>query len=497
MTNPSAVHIRDLTIADPADAPVLSIPRLDLPPGGRLALMGRSGAGKSTLARALIGDLAPGLRARSGSVTVDGVNVLAARTGALRRIRRRAAYVDQDPGAALTPWLRVRHLVDELETTRGAGRDLLRELGLPTDDAWLRRRPPEISGGQRRRVAIARALASDPGLVILDEPTAGLDRETAQVFLDLLTSLSGGRSLVVVTHDRGLAGVAADRIVTLDDGVIVCGGPDGGPAPGGPTPGFGPTPCGGPPPGDPPVPDPSPPAGDPSAPGSGQAAAHTSAPAGGLARAHRLTPVRGFTLDSVTTGHSGTAPIGPVEATLPSGTVTALVGRSGSGKSTLLRTVAGLHPALGGRILLDGSEIAPALADRSRSHIHALALVPQESAVALVPTVRVGRRLHRLAREHEGDLARVCDDLGLGADLLARTPGALSGGQRQRVVLAAALLRRPTVLLVDEPTAALDAATSQMVTDRLRRAAADGSAVLVATHDPIVVAGCVSVLSLD
>ncbi|WP_354053666.1 ATP-binding cassette domain-containing protein [Dietzia sp. 2505] len=446
----SALAVRDLVVRDRTGAPRLEVPRLEIEPGERLVLVGPSGAGKSTLARALLGDLSPGLCVTSGAVTVDGMDSLGASARQVRLLRRRSCFVDQDPGVALTPWRRIGQLTEEIAARPGLGIHYARELGLPVDHDWLRRRPAQLSGGQRRRVAIARALSVDPGLVVLDEPTAGLDPDTARAFTELLLSVTTGRTLVLVTHDARLAHEVGGRIVTVNAGRI-----------------------------------------------------EESAPPSAAVRwPARVAPTSagtttGLAFDSLTVAHPNTAPIGPLDAVVPTGSVVALAGRSGSGKSTLLRAAVGLHPPELGRVLLHGGPLAPRVEDRPRTHIDSLALVPQDSSLALAPAVAVGRRLRRLARDHRTDLARVCEDLKLGTELLDRRPGALSGGQRQRIALAAALLRRPDVLLVDEPTAALDRVTSSAVLASLERASAAGTAILVATHEADVIARCDSVLTLS
>ncbi|MDO8392851.1 MAG: ATP-binding cassette domain-containing protein [Dietzia sp.] len=422
---------------------------MDIEPGERLVLVGPSGAGKSTLARSFLGDLSPGLCVASGAVTIDGVDALGASARQVRLLRRRSCFVDQDPGVALTPWRRIDQLTEENAARPGLGINYARELGLPVDEDWLRRRPGQLSGGQRRRVAIARALSVDPGLVVLDEPTAGLDPDTARAFTELILSVTAGRTLVLVTHDARLARAVGGRVVTVDDGRLRQGAP-------------------------------------PADEGRG-ATRQAPEPA--------WTPA-GLSFDSLAVAHPYTAPIGPLDAVVPTGALVALAGRSGSGKSTLLRCAAGLHPPVRGRVLIHGEQLAPRVEDRPRAHVGSLALVPQDSSLALAPAVTVGRRLRRLARVHRTDLWQVCEELQLGTELLDRRPGALSGGQRQRIALAAALLRAPDVLLVDEPTAALDRATSSAVLASLEQAAVAGAAVLVATHEADVIARCDSVLTL-
>ncbi|MBB1054434.1 ATP-binding cassette domain-containing protein [Dietzia sp. B44] len=449
MVAASALRVRDLVIRDRTGAPRLEVPRLDIEAGDRLVLVGPSGAGKSTLARALLGDVSPGLCVASGAVSIDGVDALGANARQVRRLRRRSSFVDQDPGVALTPWRRIDQLTEENAARPGLGLHYARELGLPVDEDWLRRRPAQLSGGQRRRVAIARALSVDPGLVVLDEPTAGLDPDTARAFTELLLSVTAGRTLVLVTHDARLAHAVGGRVVTVDAGRVYQAAPpvDTGRGPRRQ------------------APDPE--------------GTHT-----------------GLTFDSVEVAHPNSTPIGPLDAVVPTRSLLALAGRSGSGKSTLLRAAVGLHPPIRGRVLIHGEELAPRVQNRPRAHIDSFALVPQDSSLALAPAVTVGRRLRRLARDHRTDLSQVCEELQLGPELLERRPGALSGGQRQRIALAAALLRGPDVLLVDEPTAALDRSTSSAVLTRLEQASAAGAAVLVATHDADVIARCDSVLTL-
>ncbi len=190
-------------------------------PGEALALVGPSGAGKTTLLRALAGLLRPD----RGLITVAGARWFDAERGfELPAERRRAGLVFQD--YALFPqmpaWRNVAYGI------AGAGRaerrrrahERLAELGL-AERAGAR--PAELSGGERQRVALARALASEPALLLLDEPLAALDAATrALASATLATALAGSRRpVVIVTHDFGEAARLADRIAVLDGGEIV------------------------------------------------------------------------------------------------------------------------------------------------------------------------------------------------------------------------------------------------------------------------------------
>jgi ABC-2 type transport system ATP-binding protein len=164
-----------------------------------------------------------------------------------------------------------------------------------------------------------------------------------------------------------------------------------------------------------------------------------------------------------------------VDVTVPAGAVVALLGRNGAGKSTLLHVVARLRHHDAGRIAVDGAPPGSARARR------ALALVLQD--VDFPVTVRVGELVAHVARHypHPRDLRQVAGLLGL-EDVWSRQAGGLSGGERRKVALACALVGRPRVVLLDEPTAGLDAATCVQLWQALREFAADGGAVLLSTH---------------
>jgi ABC-type lipoprotein export system ATPase subunit len=173
-----------------------------------------------------------------------------------------------------------------------------------------------------------------------------------------------------------------------------------------------------------------------------------------------------------------------------------LAGRSGSGKTSILRVAAGLVPPTEGRVLWQGLEIT-GLADdvitaRRRHHVGYLdqrgTLVPGLTALenVLLPAVP-DRRTRELARKAR-DLLQ---ELGVGARA-SHYPDRLSGGERQRVALARALVLNPAVIMADEPTASLDRAAADSLVALLRRLADRGTAVLVASHDPHLIAGATS-----
>ncbi|CAM5575562.1 putative oligopeptide ABC transporter, ATP-binding protein [Streptomyces purpurascens] len=169
--------------------------------GRTLALVGESGSGKSTLAAALLGHLRHGSQVTGGSVTVDGRDVFALSAPELRRLRgRTVAMVAQNAGQALTPSMRVGRQIAEAGGDIPVT-DLLDQVRLPRPAELARRYPHELSGGQQQRVALAMAIAARPKVLVLDEPTTGLDVVTQRGVLDLIAALRDELGLAAVTGE--------------------------------------------------------------------------------------------------------------------------------------------------------------------------------------------------------------------------------------------------------------------------------------------------------
>lgn len=433
----SVLSCADVRLTAPDGRVLVEDLRLDLAVGERTALLGPSGAGKTTLLRAILDDLPTGF-GRSGSIRLGGEERRSGTSAARRLVADTVAYLPQDAGASLTPTMRIGSLLREAmpEATPDRRRVLQRVLDdvlLPHDVAFLRRRPWQLSGGQQRRVALARALAQGQQLLVLDEPTAGLDPDTRRRVLTVLARLSDrlDSALLLVTHD-----VAAAEALRCELRYV-----------------QGPLPT-------PPV------------------------------ESRRDRGSRGATSptlslrDATIIDAGGKAVSRSVTLELAAGEITVLHGASGGGKTTLVRTLTGLMPMTSGVLELRGARLPGALRHRTVDQRRAIQLVRQDAHDAFHPR----RTIRQSMLDARPSIApgTLLPAVGLAGELLERRPHQLSGGQRQRLALVRALAVRPSVLLLDEPTAALDPGTADQVLATLRKVADDGVAVLIVTHDTLL-----------
>ncbi|MEV8633650.1 ABC transporter ATP-binding protein [Streptosporangium sp. NPDC051023] len=464
--NAPVVQVEGLTVTAPGGRPLIRNAGLELRPGRLVALTGPSGSGKTTLLRAVIGLLPPGATRVAGRVEVLGRDILGLAEHELRELRgKHLAYVGQDPASGLNPRMRVRSLIREVAVDRNpdAVATLLAEVRLADGDRLAARRPGALSGGQQRRVALARALARRPDVLLLDEPTAGLHPELREEIGALLRHLAHTRRLAVAfsCHDADLVARLADDVVEL--GVVT----------------HRPT---------------------------ARAARVTDAEEARAVRAPALQ-ARGVEVIFGRPGKGVVPTLRGVDLTIAPGSSTGVVGASGSGKTTLVRAIVGLQPLTAGTIVFDGTSLRPGLRGRSRAQRRRIQLVTQNPLGALNPSHTAGAAISRPLRLHRrcpaGDVpTRVADllrQVGLSPAYADRYPHELSGGQRQRVSIARALAAEPDVLICDEVTSALDAATAESIMDLLMglRDQHDLALVLISHDLPLIADRTETVTVLD
>ncbi len=225
------LEVKNLSVSFPTPAGLLQAVRgisFTLQPGRTLALVGESGSGKSVTGRAIMG-LNPKRAKTAGEILLDGQDLLPLSEAELSPIRgKRIAMVFQDPMSSLNPILRIGKQITEVmdlpaKQAREKALGLLREVGIRDPESCYRQYPFQLSGGMRQRIVIAIALASDPEILICDEPTTALDVTIQAQILELLARLKQEHhlSMLFVTHDFGVVANVADEIAVMYAGKIV------------------------------------------------------------------------------------------------------------------------------------------------------------------------------------------------------------------------------------------------------------------------------------
>ena len=529
--------------------------------GETVGLVGESGCGKSTLVLAMLGYLKSGLRVLEGESRFRGRNVFEMHERALQGIRGgELALIPQNAGQSLTPTSRIGRQIEESvtlhtglakEERRARVIELLRQVRLPQPEELLARYPHELSGGQQQRVAIAMALAGEPDVLLLDEPTTGLDVTTQAHILELLRDLAAetGTAMVYVSHDLGAIARVSDRIAVMYAGELVLEGParevlkqpthpyvrglllsiprlkeavvpasmpGRPPLPGGAGPGCGFVDrcpmaeqrcrdvrpalepgtahelvrCHFPERVERLAPPPPPKRLDRSEPGETESILRLEDVAISYAKPGIVDQIRGRQPDVTPT-------VDQIDFSIGRGETVGLVGESGSGKSTILRAIAGLWPPRGGTITYGETEnLNTPVDERPKDLQRRVQLIFQNPDASLNPRHTVSEILAQPLRLYfglGGDALRersveLLERMRLRADYLERLPSQLSGGEKQRVAVARAFAAEPELVLCDEVTSALDVSVQAAVLDLLIRLQTDQRTTYVfVSHDLAVV----------
>jgi peptide/nickel transport system ATP-binding protein len=492
--------------------------------GETLGIVGESGSGKSVTSYAVMRILDRAGKIAEGSVMFSGVDVKAATESQMRDLRgREMSMIFQSPRLALNPIRKIGHQIEDVllqhvQVDRSQVTDRAIEALEQVKIARPRERyhayPFELSGGMCQRVVIALALACNPQLLIADEPTTGLDVTTQKAVMDLIVELTKrrGMSTILITHDLGLAAAYCDRVVVMEKGRVVetalsanifqararlyqeadardaaarrllarsaAGGRSRGRA-------------------------------------SNPASATAALPAGEDSGKKPLLLVEKLVKEYPRQGATATLsklfarkpPAEPeqfravdgISFSVGHGESVGLVGESGCGKSTTSMMVMRLLDQTSGRIMFDGDEIGGILPSAfARLPLRkSIQMVFQDPTDSLNPRFTAARAIAdpimQLGDIKGRDALRArCEELaglvGLPVNLLDRFPHQLSGGQKARVGIARAIALHPKLVILDEPTAALDVSVQAVVLNLLQDLKQSmGMSYLFVSHDLNVV----------
>ncbi len=556
------LEVDDLTISlAETGRPVVQDVNLNLMAGEILGLVGESGSGKTTVGLALLGHVRRGLVHSGGEVYLyashsdQPVEMMTLDEASKRSLRgARVSYIPQDPALSLDPGMRVGKQIREVLDVHDYGsadhdrdqrvRSVLREVGLPDDDSYQRRWPHQLSGGQQQRIGIAMAFVMYPDVIVLDEPTTGLDVRTQEQVLETIRQMTVTNNVagLYITHDLAVVSEIADRVAVMRGGQII----ETGTAEQvlrHPARGYTKRLV----------------AAVPDLAGKNQlgllaeidaqtsafitgeidamtedAPSCTSTGATAVEESHSHQESRHGESDDSDSPHEGSPrraaqhgaePLGEsqnqavpaaesevvlevrdlsvaygrhqvlygVDLRLAPGRCTLLLGESGSGKTTLARAIAGiLDTSFTGSVEYLGEPLAESTRKRTTKQREQIQYIFQSPFSSLNPRRTLGQSLAvplemsgELDAHERGERVRdALDAVQLGRQFYYRRPGDLSGGERQRAAIARALVNMPSVLVCDEITSALDVSVQASIISLLHTIQEErGLSMLFVTHN--------------
>jgi peptide/nickel transport system ATP-binding protein len=521
MTDTPLLEIKDVTVEFATRRGIVrAVEQIDIAvaKGETLGIVGESGSGKSVTSYAVMRILDRAGRIANGSVTFSGIDVKNAKEDVMRDLRgREMSMIFQNPRAALNPIRKVgrqiedvlkQHVQADSRDLREKAIDMLRQVKIARPEERYHAYPFELSGGMCQRIVIALALACQPRLLIADEPTTGLDVTTQKSVMDLVVELTRARemSTILITHDLGLAAAYCDRVVVMEKGKIVETAPSAQifkapahaytqrlmratPKVGGTLRGL--------------LPD------------NAELSPAAALPKITIDKAEApLLTVRNLVKEYRRQGVTKTlgelfgksAPedavfraVDNISFTVGKGESVGLVGESGCGKSTTSMMVMRLLDQTSGEITFAGENIGaiPAAKFATLPQRKRIQMVFQDPTDSLNPRFTAARAIadpiKRLGGISGGAALRArCEELaklvGLPLELLDRFPHQLSGGQKARVGIARAIALNPELVILDEPTAALDVSVQAVVLNLLQDLKDSlGMSYLFVSHDLNVV----------
>lgn len=498
------LEVSDLSVSFAGEAGMRSAVAalsLKLFKGSTLAIVGESGSGKSVTSLAIMG-LLPAKTAviSNGCIRLHNHILLDAASGADERADARGRQISmifQEPMTSLNPVMRCGLQVAEVimlqkgmdfAQARARVVALFREVHLPDPETAWHKYPHEMSGGQRQRVMIAMAMASEPELLIADEPTTALDVTVQGAILATLKELqqSRGMAMLFITHDLGVVADMADQVLVMRGGHVVehgtvqevlqrpahaytralmaCRPALGAKRDVLPT-----------------VSDPTPPALPPQRPSV----------------IRELLRVEGLVKTFRARGGASHKAVDNVSFSIYAGETLGLVGESGCGKSTLSRMVMGLIAPDAGQVVFDGAVCVTPGRRVDPAYRKKVQLIFQDPYSSLNPRLTIGEaicepmRIHHVGthEKQRRDMAvGWLEKTGLTAEAMKRYPHEFSGGQRQRIVIARALALEPQLLICDESVSALDVSVQAQVLNLLKTLQRElGLTYLFISHDLAVV----------